>query len=273
MQITHPQLDMLCAIAIDAGREIMDVYGGETIVATMKDDASPLTQADLRADAVIRRGLQAALPDVFILSEESTSVRPVGGDIPRMFFLVDPLDGTREFLKRNGEFTVNIALIHDGQAVAGVVYAPTLQQMYCAARGLGAWKMEGDQSHARAVPLKARLGRVGPQGQKLRVIGSRSHGGDALAAWLAQLSQPYEFVAAGSSLKFCRIAEGEADIYPRHGPTSQWDTAAGQAVLQEAGGCVLDTEGKPLRYGLDMPVLNSHFVALADPTMRYPSIA
>ncbi|WP_048438191.1 3'(2'),5'-bisphosphate nucleotidase CysQ [Caenimonas sp. SL110] len=263
MQLTRQQLDTLCALATEAGREIMDVYGNDTIVAITKEDTSPLTQADLRSDAVIRRGLQAAFAGVFIQSEEAVAADPGG---TRTFFLVDPLDGTKEFIKRNGEFTVNIALIHEGEAVAGVVFAPALGEMYCAARGLGAWKGEG----ANAVPLATQ---VCSSTSTLRVIGSRSHGGDALAAWLAKLSQPHEFVAAGSSLKFCRIAEGKADIYPRHGPTSQWDTAAAQAVLQEAGGCVLDADGKPLAYGLDLPVLNRYFVALGDPTLQYPPIA
>ncbi|MDP3619273.1 MAG: 3'(2'),5'-bisphosphate nucleotidase CysQ [Ramlibacter sp.] len=272
MKITRPQLEALCTIASEAGREIMDVYGNDTIVITNKEDASPLTQADLRSDAVIRRGLQTAFPDVFIWSEESISPQTVDAGLPRTFFLVDPLDGTKEFINRNGEFTVNIALIHEGEAVAGVVYAPALGQLYCAARGLGAWKGESPLHHEHAVSLKAQSCHNGSEIRKLRVIGSRSHGGDALAAWLAKLRQPYDFVVAGSSLKFCRIAEGQADIYPRQGPTCQWDTAAGQAVLQEAGGCVLDPNGKPLRYGLDMPILNTHFVALGDPSMRYPSI-
>lgn len=261
MQLTTEQLQQLCDIADEAGREIMDVYAGP-ITAWEKDDASPLTQADLRADRVIRSRLESAFPGVFILSEESVSA---AGGMADGFFLVDPLDGTKEFLKRNGEFTVNIALVVGGEPVAGVVLAPALGELFYASRGLGAWK----RSAQGVAPLRAARAGAGP----LRVIGSRSHGGDALGAWLAQLDGEHTFVAAGSSLKFCRIAEGLADIYPRHGPTSQWDTAAAQAVLQEAGGRVLDPAGKPLAYGTDRPILNPYFVALGDPGLAYPPLA
>ncbi len=252
MSITKEQLDTLCRIAEAAGREIMAVYatGGET---WLKDDASPLTEADLRADRAIRAGLEAHFPGVFILSEESVSSGPAAGD---QFFLVDPLDGTKEFIKRNGEFTVNIALVEQGVAVASVVLAPALDELYFGAHGLGAWKR--DVSGLREI----RTARREP-GRPLRVIGSRSHGGERLEAWLATLQQEHSFVAAGSSLKFCRIAEGSADIYPRFGPTSQWDTAAAQCVLEAAGGAVTDLEGQPLRYGLDRPVLNPEFIAVA----------
>ncbi len=253
MKVTREQLQTLCEIAQSAGREVMAVYA-QDVAAWQKDDASPLTEADLRADAVIRQGLQAAFPSVFIWSEESAS-----GELQyaETFFLVDPLDGTKEFLKRNGEFTVNIALVHEGQAVAGVVLVPALEELFYAAQGLGAWKL--DTSGTQALQVENY-----DDAKPLRVIGSRSHGGDALAAWLAHLPREHTFVAAGSSLKFCRIAEGQADIYPRFGPTSQWDTAAAQCVLEQAGGLALDLAGQPLRYGLDRPVLNPEFVAVGD---------
>lgn len=253
MRVTDERLHTLCGIAEAAGREVMAVYGSD-FASWRKHDQSPLTEADLRADAVIRQGLAAAFPKMFILSEESSSaaVEDAG-----TFFLVDPLDGTKEFLKRNDEFTVNIALVHRGVPVAGVVLAPALGELFYAAQGLGAWK----RSAAGTVPLQvAKHAAARP----LRVIGSRSHGGEALAAWLASLPQEHTFVAAGSSLKFCRIAEGQADIYPRFGPTSQWDTAAAQCVLEGAGGAVTDLAGAPLRYGLDRPVLNPEFVAVGD---------
>ncbi len=256
-----PELAVLCEIAQRAGAQVMDVY--RTDFATYeKSDSSPLTQADLRADTVIRQGLELAFPGVFILSEESSSA---GLSDHESFFLVDPLDGTREFLKRNDEFTVNIALVQGGQAVAGVVLAPALGELFYAARGVGAWK------HISSGDVRLHSSRADPT-KPLRVMGSRSHGGDALASWLERLSRPYVFVPAGSSLKFCRIAEGAADIYPRMGPTSQWDTAAAQAVLEVAGGAVLDPAGQPLCYGLERPVLNPHFVALADPSILYPAL-
>lgn len=252
----------LCAIAEAAGREIMEVYAGD-FSAWTKDDASPLTEADLRADAVIRNGLEKAHPGVFIMSEESVSAGGNHGDI---FFLVDPLDGTREFLKRNDEFTVNIALVSGGRPIAGVVLAPVTGELFYAAQGLGAWQ----ETPAGGVSL---LKTEPPApGAALRVIGSRSHASEALAHWLAQLAVEHTFVAAGSSLKFCRIAQGRADIYPRHGPTCQWDTAAAQAVLEQAGGAVLDPQGRPLSYGLDRPMLNPSFVALASPTLAYPPL-
>ncbi len=252
--MTREELDTLCRIAEAAGREIMAVYesGGQT---WQKDDASPLTEADLRADHAIRTGLDAHFPGVFILSEESRSAGSMAGD---RFFLVDPLDGTKEFIKRNGEFTVNIALVEDGVPVASVVLAPALGELFFGARGLGVWKRDAAGLRPIATtPCDAR--------QPLRVIGSRSHGGERLEAWLSGLQQAHSFVAAGSSLKFCRIAEGAADIYPRFGPTSQWDTAAAQCVLEVAGGSVKDLEGQPLRYGLDLPILNPEFIASAEP--------
>lgn len=259
---TTGQLDALCGIADAAGREVMAVYATD-FASWEKDDASPLTQADLRADKVIRAGLESTFPGVFILSEESSSGAPGPQET---FFLVDPLDGTKEFLKRNDEFTVNIALIHRGEPVAGVVLAPALGELYFGARGLGAWKRAG----AAAVPLRT----VRPQADAtLRVIGSRSHGAAEVGLWLDRLGRGHTFVAAGSSLKFCRIAEGLADVYPRLGPTSQWDTAAAHAVLEAAGGAVFDPKGQPLRYGLDRPVLNPFFVAVGDTSLRLPPIA
>ena len=259
MQCTVENLRTLCDLAEAAGREIMEVYACD-FASWSKADASPLTEADLRADAVIRKGLERSFPEVFILSEESTSA---GAAQPDIFFLVDPLDGTKEFLKRNDEFTVNIALIRQGRPVAGVVFAPALGELYYAAEGVGAWK----RTAGGVAPLNVA---ASEPAAALRVMGSRSHGGDELAGWLTRLGCEHSFVAAGSSLKFCRIAEGQADVYPRHGPTSQWDTAAAQAVLEQAGGAVLDPEGRPLRYGLDRPILNPYFMAVADPRRTFP---
>jgi len=259
MKVTQEQLLVLCHIAQRAGQEVMAVYeaGGTT---WQKEDNSPLTQADLRADQVIRQGLETHFPGVFILSEES---RSTGSASDEIFFLVDPLDGTKEFLKRNDEFTVNIALVYRARPVAGVVYAPALGEMFYAARDLGAWKK--DRQGERAIATT----RQGAGASKLRVMGSRSHGGDKLTAWLAQLPCDHAFVGAGSSLKFCRIAEGAADIYPRFGPTSQWDTAAAQCVLELAGGAVTDLQGQTLLYGLDRPILNTEFLAVGDQALTH----
>lgn len=248
-------LDALAAIAVEAGQAIMEVYAGPTMVWE-KSDASPLTEADLRADQIIRSGLEARYPGVFILSEESrSSDAATGGGL----FLVDPLDGTKEFLKRNDEFTVNIAF-HDGnRLMAGVVYAPALDELFFAAVGVGAWKRTAGQTKVISV-ASAMADRA------LLVTGSRSHGADMLADWLKALPE-HSFVPAGSSLKFCRIAEGAADIYPRFGPTSQWDTAAAQCVLECAGGRVVTLSGDSLRYGLLSPILNPYFLAVGDPSL------
>ncbi|MEJ6021954.1 3'(2'),5'-bisphosphate nucleotidase CysQ [Ramlibacter sp. PS4R-6] len=261
--ITQRELDVLCGIAEAAGREIMAVYESGDFDATRKDDESPLTAADLRADAVIRAGLERAFPGVFILSEESRSA--AHATLPSAFLLVDPLDGTKEFLKRNGEFTVNIAVVRDGVPIAGVVQAPALGELFYGAKGVGAWK------RTNGAPQAIHVSACEPT-QPLRVLGSRSHGSDAMERWLDALGREHQFLAAGSSLKFLRIAEGAADAYPRMGPTSQWDTAAGQAVLEAAGGAVHDPVGQPLRYGLDRPILNPNFLATGDPRLALPPI-
>jgi 3'(2'),5'-bisphosphate nucleotidase len=261
--ITEQQLRTLCLIAQAAGQEIMDVYAHGGLVVD-KEDQSPLTEADLRADRVIAQGLAQHFAPWPVVSEESHEATGNSFLVSKhagradhespTFFLVDPLDGTKEFIKRSGEFTVNIALIHAGQAVAGVVLAPALGELFCGASGVGVFKR--DEQGVR--PIKTtRPHATNP----LRVIGSRSHGADKVDQWLQTLDRPYTFVAAGSSLKFCRIAEGLADVYPRLGPTCQWDTAAAQAVLALAGGAVTDLDGQPLAYGPDRPLLNPEFVA------------
>jgi 3'(2'), 5'-bisphosphate nucleotidase len=252
MKVTTELLEVLCDIAEEAGRAIMDVYGGDFDVMH-KADQSPLTIADMRADAIIRTRLEAAFPGTYILSEESRSADGAASpDAP--FFLVDPLDGTKEFLKRNGEFTVNIALILNAVPVAGVVYAPALAALYFAGDQLGAWRRD-------AAGLARLQAQPWDSSRTLQVIGSRSHGADELNAWLQKLPCSHDFVAAGSSLKFCRIAEGSAHAYPRFGPTSQWDTAAAHCVLNNAGGAVVGSDGLPLRYGILLPILNPHFLA------------
>jgi 3'(2'), 5'-bisphosphate nucleotidase len=249
--LERTDLDVLCEIALRAGAAIMDVYAGP-ITAWQKADASPLTEADLRADAIIREGLERHFPGVFILSEESSSDTSIAAGT---LFVVDPLDGTKEFLKRNGEFTVNIALVEAGAPVAGVVYAPALNELFAGVRGGGAER----RLAAAAVPIA-----VAPSaaGEPVRVVASRSHGDESVARWLDALPD-HTLLQVGSSLKFCRIAEGRADVYPRFGPTSQWDTAAAHAVLDAAGGLVVDLAGHSLRYGLERAILNPSFIAAA----------
>lgn len=254
MNITESLLESLTVIAQEAGRAIMEVYE-ETIVVYEKSDQSPVTVADMRADAIIRNGLEKAFPGIFILSEESVSSNPVASDGKELLFLVDPLDGTKEFLKRNGEFTVNIALICQGKAIAGVVHAPALSETYIAGESIGAWKVSASGRQPLRVAQSSDV-------SELRIIASRSHPCERLSTWLRKLRQPYKLVEAGSSLKFCRVAEGLADLYPRFVPTSQWDTAAAHCIVEIAGGVVLDVNGHPLSYGLCSPIINPSFIAM-----------
>jgi 3'(2'),5'-bisphosphate nucleotidase len=262
--LSSDDLDTLCAIAGAAGRAVLEVYA-RPFESRRKEDGSPVTDADERADRVIRQGLAAAFPGVFVVSEESASQDP--GPV-ETFFLVDPVDGTREFLQRNGEFTVNIALVQHGEPVAGVVLVPALGQLYRAARGLGAWRCAWSTAPTAAAPAATPL-HVSPCGDgPARVLVSRSHRDARTDAWLAHLRHPYTTVAAGSSLKFCRIAEGAADLYPRFGTTCPWDTAAGHCVLACAGGAVVDLRGQMLRYGARHSERNPDFLALGDPAWR-----
>lgn len=246
------------AIAQEAGEAILRVYakmqgaGAQDLLVTRKADGSPLTEADLQAHRIIADRLSKLTPDVPVVSEEdSESMKyrlPVGE-----FWLIDPLDGTKEFLARNGEFTVNIALIRDARAVFGVIVAPALGQSYWGGDGLGAFREVGGKVEPIRVASRAN------RGQPLRVVASKSHLNAGTIAYIERLG-PHEIVQAGSSLKFCRLAEGAADIYPRLGPTSEWDTAAGQAIIEAAGGCVTQLDGSPLRYG-KADVRNPDFVA------------
>ncbi|CAM0997905.1 3'(2'),5'-bisphosphate nucleotidase CysQ [Rhodanobacter sp. Root179] len=243
-------------IARAAGVAILDVYHGDFAVQ-MKDDASPLTAADLAAQQAIMAGLSALDEQWPVLSEEA-SARPWSERQQwSRYWLVDPLDGTREFVKRNGEFTVNIALIDDRRSVLGVVLAPVTGELYVAAQGQGAWlqtQANGvwQRIHARALA------------QPPTVAGSRSHGGAQGEVLQRLIGDDYRMVPLGSSLKFCLIARGDADVYLRLGPTSEWDTAAAQCVLDEAGGAVLDLAGQPFRYNRGESLLNPEFIAVGD---------
>jgi len=245
-------LEQVLAIAKAADDAIMAVYG-RAFEVTVKQDNSPLTEADRAAHDVIRQGLQALPQGYPILSEEDVEGFSGVGDDGR-YWLVDPLDGTKEFIKRNDEFTVNIALIEHGAPILGVVTAPALGVAYIAADGMGAFRIDADgQRHVIQVAGKPSPGSV------WRVLGSRSHASPALSAWLETLGA-YEIQPMGSSLKSCLIAEGKADVYPRLGPTSLWDTAAAHAVVRYAGGRVETLEGQPLSYANPSKTLNPSFV-------------
>ncbi len=223
---------------------------------TLKDDRSPLTEADLASQSMIGAGLAALTPDIAMLGEESAPQASAQRRAWRALWLVDPLDGTQEFVKGNGEFTVNIGLIEDHEPVLGVVAAPARGLLYAAARGCGAFRRDGD---GRQLPLRPRV----PARSPLRVLGSRSHRDSRTEALLTRFG-PQEALSVGSALKFCMIAEGHADLYLRCGPTSEWDTAAGQALLREAGGAVVDLAGAPLLYNARDTLINPAFLAYAD---------
>jgi 3'(2'), 5'-bisphosphate nucleotidase len=259
-------LDSLVEIAIVAGAEIMTIYNRESgPCAGTKGDGSPVTDADQKAEAIILARLALIYPGIPVVAEEEAAA----GQVPATaatFFLVDPLDGTKEFLNRNGEFTVNIAVVVDGVPVSGVVYAPALGELF-AGDASGAYSYAVTEGIAG--PKTALRVRRAPR--KIVAIGSRSHGSDAVGDWLKR----YEvgaFVSKGSSLKFCHVASGQADIYPRFGRTMEWDTAAGDAVLRAAGGCVLGADGSVLAYNKrnqahDIDFANHFFIAYGDPAL------
>jgi 3'(2'), 5'-bisphosphate nucleotidase len=243
-------------LAAEAGEQIMQIYNQEFTVKA-KDDESPLTAADLAAHRIIKNGLKALTPDIPQLSEESKQLPYETRASWETYWLIDPLDGTREFIKRNGEFTVNIALIHEHDAVLGVVAAPAKNLMYYACRGQGAYKTV-DGAQGKRIRVRK------PTPAKPTVAGSRSHAGDSLAAFLDRLGE-YELLSMGSALKSCLVAEGKVDIYPRFGPTSEWDTAAAQCVVEEAGGVLNDLQMNKLRYNTKDSLLNPHFIVIGNP--------
>jgi 3'(2'), 5'-bisphosphate nucleotidase len=254
----YPKLESLQTLALRAGEAIMKVYE-KPIAVEEKEDKSPLTQADLAAHKAIVHGLSSLTPNIPILSEEGSLPGYSERQGWSRYWLVDPLDGTKEFIKRNGEFTVNIAFIENGRPVRSVVYAPALQTSYWGCRKTGAFKAGADgkfeKISCRSLPQT-----------DWKVLVSRSHRTPEVDTLLARIPS-HEPVSAGSSLKFCLIAEGSADFYPRLGPTAEWDTAAGQCVLESAGGAVLKTNGKPLRYNTKDELLNPHFLAVS--TSKY----
>lgn len=253
-------LDPVCAIARRAAEAILTIYAQDFEVIC-KDDDSPVTAADLAAQRVIEEGLHELTPGVPVISEEALAAPWAERRTWRRYWLVDPLDGTREFVKRNGEFTVNIALIEDHRTVLGVVLAPVTGDLYAAAHGEGAWRQRSIDAP------RERLGTRRAKGQ-LMVTGSRSYGTGRTMTLLDRLGE-HETFALGSSLKFCVIARGDADIYLRLGATSEWDTAAAQCVLEESGGAVLDLAGRPFRYNTRDSLINPEFIACGDTTVDW----
>lgn len=252
-----PLAEALLPLARRAADAIMAVYG-TSFTARAKADRSPVTDADEAAEQIILQGLHELTPDIPVVAEEQVA----RGHVPRIdgdeFWLVDPLDGTREFIDRNGEFTVNIALIRRGEPVIGLVLAPVTGDAWLGTVGIGAWRFFGIRDTAGRSIRARRVPAVAPM-----VLISRNHRDAQIDGWLKKQALP-QTCTVGSSLKFCRIAEGQADLYPRFASISEWDTAAGQAVLEAAGGAVLTWEGVPLHYGKDA-FRNPGFIARGAP--------
>lgn len=252
-----PQLQRICR---DAGAAIMQVYEGDDFDVQAKGDDSPVTAADLAAHAIIEQGLRALTPEIPRLSEEAADIDFASRRHWSRFWCIDPLDGTKEFIRRNDEFTVNIALIEDGRPVFGIIYLPTRRTLYWGGTDCGAWKQE-DNTEPQAIQSR-------PLGDKLIVTASRRHGQDTTSALLAGLEDRFREVrslASGSSLKMCLIAEGKADFYPRLFPTSEWDTAAAQAIVEAAGGALVDADSlQPLTYNQRESLINPFFYVVGD---------
>lgn len=247
-------LEETLILARKAGQAIMGIYEKDFNVE-YKADESPVTDADLAAHKLIVAGLQQLTPDIPILSEENADISWDVRQTWKSYWLVDPIDGTKEFIKKNGEFTVNIALIENGKPVLAVVDAPALGVSYLASDAIGAFKDTGDERIELKVTTKPNKGLI-------RVVGSRSHPSPDLAEFVKRFDE-VEMVSKGSSLKLCLVAEGSADIYPRLGPTCEWDTGAGHAIAEIAGAKVTQLDGSPLIYNTKDEYLNPYFIVSA----------
>jgi len=262
-RLIKPLLQLVTA----AAQSILEIYSRNSFDIHTKNDRSPLTAADMASHHILTRGLAELHPGLPILSEENTrETPPAKRHSWNKYWLVDPLDGTKEFIKRNGEFTVNVALIEFGRPVLGIVNVPVDGCSYVGLLGHGAYRYQRDET-------RRSLRVAGPVTQRpVRVVASRSHTGGELENFARALG-PHEFHYIGSSLKFCLVAEAGADVYPRLKPTSEWDTAAGQAVLEAAGGSVTDLSGEPLRYNTRDTLINPSFIASGDLARDYARIA
>ncbi|WP_088104312.1 3'(2'),5'-bisphosphate nucleotidase CysQ [Halalkalibacter urbisdiaboli] len=262
--LTQIKLDDIIALSMKAGERILDVYNSPDFGVESKKDDSPLTLADKRSHEAITTELERLYPEIPILSEEGNHLSYDERKDWEYLWVVDPLDGTKEFIKRNDEFTVNIALVHNGRPVLGVIYTPVLDTLFAAKEGLGAYKLEKAKARfndewsrtASKLPLAV-------EKEKTTVIASRSHMSPETEAYINELKEKVgevDIISAGSSLKLCMVAEGHADVYPRFAPTMEWDTAAGQAIVEQAGAQVVTTDsGTPLFYNKEN-LLNPWFI-------------
>lgn len=267
LDVLAPQIERL---AKQAGAAALEIYKDPSLWGVEhKEDESPLTQADVASHNIIAEGLAMLTPNIPIISEEDEVPPYTERKTWQKYWLIDPLDGTKEFINRKGEFTINIALIDNHEAVLGVVYAPVLDVSYCGVKGFGATKTAADSvSKIQVTPLNQ-------DAQTLRLVASRHHGAKAVERLITciqeNIGEPV-LTSMGSSLKLCLVAEGKADIYPRLAPTCEWDTAAAQAVVEQAGGVVLDHRFKPLSYNTKASLLNGFFYAIGDNTFDWQGL-
>ena len=254
----NEELLKISNISVEAGRIILDYYN-KNLNITFKADESPLTQADLASNKLITDTIKKITPNIPILSEEEFIEWDVRKEWKK-YWLIDPLDGTKEFIKKNGEFTVNIALIENNRPILGVIYAPVSNELYFAKKNFGSYKILTSKqlntlNNAKKISIKIN------KTNKVKIIGSRSHSNPILNKWVSKNFNDFQILQKGSSLKFCLIAEGFADIYPRFGPTSEWDIAAGHIILEEAGGKLKSIDNKEILYNEKEDILNPNFFA------------
>ena len=249
-----------CNIAIRAGKKVLEFYDLDNDII-YKEDQSPLTKADLESNKIIQKSLSKINPNIPILSEEAYVEWKVRKHWTN-YWLIDPLDGTKEFIKKNGEFTINIALIENNKPVIGIIYAPFLGNLFFSKKNSGAYKIN-TRNNLNTLQYAIKLNVDNTEKEKVIIIGSRSHSNSDFDKWIKNNFNNYEIIQKGSSLKFCEIAEGNADLYPRFGPTSEWDIAAGHIILEEAGGKLKSLDNKDLVYNKKGDILNPSFFAYA----------
>ena len=248
-------------ISVDAGEVILNYYN-ENVDVTYKDDESPLTKADLASHKIITDSIKKITPDIPILSEEEFIDWKIRKKWKK-YWLIDPLDGTKEFIKKNDEFTVNIALIENNRPILGVIYTPALNELFYSIKNFGSYKIL-TKKKLNTLKEAKRISINKKKSNKVKIVGSRSHSNPILEKWVNKNFNEFDILQKGSSLKFCLIAEGSADIYPRFGPTSEWDIAAGHIILEEAGGKLKSIDNKEILYNEKENILNPEFFAYSN---------
>tara|TARA_B100000963_G_scaffold360529_1_gene391748 strand:- start:276 stop:1073 length:798 start_codon:yes stop_codon:yes gene_type:complete len=248
-------------ISVDAGEVILNYYN-ENVDVIYKDDESPLTKADLASHKIITDSIKKITPDIPILSEEEFIDWKIRKKWKK-YWLIDPLDGTKEFIKKNDEFTVNIALIENNRPILGVIYTPALNELFYSIKNFGSYKIL-TKKKLNTLKEAKRISINKKKSNKIKIVGSRSHSNPILDKWVNKNFNEFDILQKGSSLKFCLIAEGSADIYPRFGPTSEWDIAAGHIILEEAGGKLKSIDNKEILYNEKENILNPEFFAYSN---------